>query len=342
MKRSVLGISNQPEKLINQRFGAEISLDTKFTYKWWCVFYYVHKIYLRRPIIRSLAIFMRSKSPTMRKINDDKPAGACLEARYLGSEPPEATCSNSVLNSIWHHRSHRHFLSDPLPSGTLEILMSAAQSASTSSMLQVWSAVAVQDPIHKATAAKLCGNQDFIQQAPLMLFFCADLDRLTNISGWDNQPGKALDNMDMFIMATIDASLAAQNAALAAESMGLGICYVGGARNNAAQLCKLLHLPNRAIVLFGMAIGMPDPVRSVDIKPRLPMKEVLHIETWDNSSQQENVTKYNQGLSKFYDWHQMFGRMGWTSFVARLMASGELDGREKMREALQEKGFKLQ
>ncbi|OQE27812.1 hypothetical protein PENSTE_c004G00458 [Penicillium steckii] len=266
---------------------------------------------------------------------------AALEARYLGSEPPETTYSNSVLNTIWHHKSSRHFLADPLPSGTLEALIAAAQSASSSSMLQVWSVVAVQDPVRKAAAAKLCGNQDFIQQAPLMLFFCADLNRLANISERENQRGSALENMDMFVMATIDASLAGQNAALAAESIGLGICYVGAARNNAAQLCELLHLPSRAIPLFGTAFGMPNPARSVDIKPRLPLKEVLHLETWDNSSQEAHIEKFNRGLSDFYDWHQLFGRVSWATFVAGLMASGELDGRERMRQTLQDKGFNL-
>ncbi|OGM50572.1 hypothetical protein ABOM_000651 [Aspergillus bombycis] len=273
---------------------------------------------------------------------DSNPTKAALAARYLGSSPPEATSPNPVLNAIWHHKSSRHFLLDPLPSGTLETLISAAQSASTSSMLQVWSVVAVQDPVHKAAAAKLCGDQDFIQQAPLMLFFCADLNRLTNISGWENQPGKALDNMDMLLMATIDTSLAAQNAALAAESMGLGICYVGGARNNAAQLCELLRLPSKTIALFGMAVGVPDPGRVVDIKPRLPLQEVLHREAWDDSCQRENVERYNQGLSDFYDWHQLFGRVSWGTFVAGLMASGGLDGRERMRQVLQEKGFGLE
>ncbi|KAB8266035.1 Nitroreductase-like protein [Aspergillus pseudonomiae] len=273
---------------------------------------------------------------------ESNPAKAALEARYLGSSPPEPTNTNPVLNAIWHHKSSRHFLPDPLPSGTLETLISAAQSVSTSSMLQVWSAVAVQDPTRKAAAAKLCGNQGFIEQAPLMLFFCADLNRLANISAWENQPGKALTNMDMFLMATIDTSLAAQNAALAAESMGLGICYVGGARNNAAQLCELLHLPHRTIALFGMAVGVPDPGRLVDIKPRLPLREVLHLETWDDSCQRENVERYNRGLSDFYDWHRLFGRVSWATFVAGLMAEGGLDGRERMRQVLLEKGFGLE
>lgn len=278
----------------------------------------------------------------MEKRNDSNSAEVALEARYLGSEPPKATPPNPVLNTIWHHRSTRHFLSDPLPEGTLETLISAAQSASTSSMLQVSSVVAVQDPIRKAEAAKICGNQGFIEKAPLMLFFCADLNRLTNVSGWENHPGKALEKMDMFLMATIDTGLAGQNAALAAESMGLGICYVGAARNNAAQLCEFLRLPDRTVALFGMAVGFLDPATSVDIKPRLPMKEALHLETWDNSAQQENVSLYNQGLSNFYDWHQLFGRVSWTTFVAGLMASGELDGRERMRQVLQDQGFKLQ
>ncbi|RAH71905.1 NADPH-dependent oxidoreductase [Aspergillus aculeatinus CBS 121060] len=250
--------------------------------------------------------------------------------------------SNPVLATIWRHKSIRHFLPSPLPDGTLETLVASAQSASTASMLQTWSVIAVQDPSHKAAAAQLSGNQDFIRQAPLMLFFCADLNRLTNVSEWEDQPAKALEKTDMFVLSTIDAAVAAQNVALAAESLGLGICYVGGARNNAAELCELLALPPRAVVLFGMAVGWPDlAAHAPGIKPRLPMREVLHREKWDDSHQREDVERYNASLGAFYEWHQLFGRHSWAKFVAGMLASGELDGRERMRQVLLDRGFKL-
>ncbi|KAL4932243.1 Nitroreductase-like protein [Aspergillus undulatus] len=181
-----------------------------------------------------------------------------------------------------------------------------------------------------------------IRQAPVIIYFCADLSRLSNVSAWEGQPGKALDKMDMFITATIDAALASQNVALAAQSMGLGICYVGGARNNAAQLCELLKLPDRVIALFGMAIGVPDPENLPAVKPRLALQEVLHKETWDDQDQQENVEMYNWSLEKFYDWRQLVGRQSWATFVSKTLASGDLDGRERIRQVLLDRGFGLE
>ncbi|RAH84583.1 Nitro/flavin reductase [Aspergillus japonicus CBS 114.51] len=269
-----------------------------------------------------------------------------LQARYLNNNSnntPPIDASNPVLETIWRHKSIRHFLPSPLPDDALETLIASAQSASTASMLQTWSVVAVQDPSRKAAAAQLSGNQDFIRQAPLTLFFCADLHRLTNVSEWEGQAGTALEKTDMFIMSTIDAAVAAQNVALAAESLGLGICYVGGARNNAAELCELLALPPRVVALFGMAVGWPDlAAQAPDIKPRLPMQEVLHRERWDGSHQRENVERYNASLGAFYEWHQMFGRHTWAKFVAGMLASGELDGRERIGQVLRDRGFGLQ
>ena len=87
-------------------------------------------------------------------------------------------------------------------------------------------------------------------------------------------PGAALDYTEMFVTAAIDASLAGQNAAVAAESLGLGICYVGGARNHPQELAALLNLPPRVIALFGLAVGWPVDGDTSEIKPRLPQSGV--------------------------------------------------------------------
>ena len=84
---------------------------------------------------------------------------------------------NAVLETILNHRSVRGFLPDGLPERTLEMLVTAAQSASTSSNLQVWSVVAVQDQERKSRLATLANNQQFVGDAPLLLVWLADLAR---------------------------------------------------------------------------------------------------------------------------------------------------------------------
>src|SRR5689334_10076369 len=88
---------------------------------------------------------------------------------------------NDVLETILNHRSVRAFLPRALPEGTLELLIAAAQSASTSSNLQFWSVVAVQEPARRSRLAELAGQQQFIRDAPLLLVWLADMARLDRL-----------------------------------------------------------------------------------------------------------------------------------------------------------------
>ncbi|KAL2859217.1 Nitroreductase-like protein [Aspergillus pseudodeflectus] len=221
----------------------------------------------------------------------------------------------ATLSTILTHRTIRSFHSTPLPSSTLPSLLACAQSASTSSMLQTYSILAIRDPAHKAAVAQLSGNQPFLHSAPLFLIFCADL---------------------------IDAAIAGQNAAIAAEALGLGVCYVGGVRNHAAELTPLLRLPPRVFALFGIAIGYADSSVEEGVKPRLPMNEVLHMETWDNSEQERNVERYDELLGRHYHRYLKVGRKHWSEFVARWHADGGLEGREHVRGVLEGQGFGLE
>lgn len=136
-----------------------------------------------------------------------------LAHRYAGNSPPGLDIpSTPVIEMLLRHKSVRKFLPDALQPGTLEILIAAGQSASTSSMLQTWTAIAIEDPEHKSAAARLAGDQDFIRQAPLFLVLCADLNRLTSICELHQHSGQGLEKMDPFIMATVDAALIARRA----------------------------------------------------------------------------------------------------------------------------------
>lgn len=263
-------------------------------------------------------------------------------ARYGTDASTALPTENSVLQSVLAHKSVRAFRPDALPEGTLELLIGLAQSAATSSNLQTWSVVALQEPAHKADASLLCGDQAFIRQAPLFLVFCADLSRLSFLSERQELEGGGLEYFEMFVMATVDASLAAQNVAVSAEALGLGMCYVGAARNRPKELAELLNLPPRVIALFGMAIGIPDETKPTSVKPRLPQAEVLHRETYCHTERGEHLDQYNETMAKYYEVQQMNVRGNWEAHSAkRVENAGALTGRDVLRQIIEERGFPL-
>lgn len=276
---------------------------------------------------------------------------ALLEARYGTSSPPWPSHSplalNQTLETLLAHRSVRAFLpARPLPDGTLELLVAAGQSAATSSNLQTWSVVSVADPPTKARAAELSGDQAFIRDAPLLLVFCADLQRLTAVSRLRAKPGEALAYTEMLLMASIDAALASQSTVVAAEALGLGACYVGAMRNRPRDVATLLGLPDRVVALFGLAVGWPDPARPAHVKPRLPAGEVLHRERWggghEGLSQEEGFAAYDDALATFNAGEKRQGVPAWTERSAkRVEGVANLNGRHVWNEVLKERGFDM-
>lgn len=248
---------------------------------------------------------------------------------------------NPTLETILNHRSVRGFLPDALPEGTLELLIAAAQSASTSSNLQVWSVVAVREPERKARVATLAGNQQFIRDAPLMLIWLADLNRIEQIAAARQTQVEATHYTEAFILGVVDATLAAQTAFIAAESMGLGAVYVGAARNHPEQLAAELNLPPHVFAVFGMAVGYPDPAKATGIKPRLPRDVVLHVEQYDAALRHDAIARYN-GVARDFMREQGMKEQDWTAQATdRLKDVPAMHGRERMKESLLNLGFEL-
>ena len=118
---------------------------------------------------------MDSLAPGSTKTDVEKIEAPKLKAlaRRYGAALPPAGPWNEIIASLLDHRSVRGFLSDPLPSGTLETLIAAAQSAATSSNMQFWSAIAVSDPAKRKILAEIAGDQKHIEQCPLYIAVCA-------------------------------------------------------------------------------------------------------------------------------------------------------------------------
>jgi nitroreductase len=239
------------------------------------------------------------------------------------------------------HRSVRAYLPDALDEGTTELLVAAAQSAATSSNMQVWSVVAVTDQARRDRLAKLAGNQKHISEAPLFLLFVADLSRAERIGDAAGSKMEGLPYTETFMVAIIDAALAAQNATVAAESLGLGTVYIGSMRNHPETVAAELGLPPQAMIAFGLCVGKPDPAHPSSVKPRLPQSMVLHHERYDTTKDKAGLAQYE---ARFSDFQQQEGLpvAGWVSRVIdRLGTAKGLGGRDRMRDALKALGFPL-
>src|SRR3984885_136190 len=224
--------------------------------------------------------------------------GHLLHQRYRDGALPAGPW-NEVIATILGHRSVRAFLPTPLPEGTLERLVAAASSASTSSNLQTWSVVAVEDQARKDRLAALGSRQKHISECPLYLVWCVDHSMLHLAARERQMVLTGLDFLEPYIVGVVDASLAAQNAAIALESLGLGFVYIGGMRNHPEEVAATLGLPPHVMALFGMCVGYPDPAKPADIKPRLPQKAVLHREQYSAAGQSATFVAYDRRIREF-------------------------------------------
>jgi FMN reductase (NADPH) len=209
---------------------------------------------------------------------------------------------NEVITTILNHRSVRHFKDEPLSDEQIKTIVASAQAASTSSFIQAYSIIGIKEMEKKRKLAEIAGNQEYVAHSGHLLVFCADLSRhelIGEIEQKDVIP--SIESTEKFMVALIDAALAAQNAAIAAESMGLGICYIGGIRNKLEEVKKLLKTPARVIPLFGMTIGYPEKIN--DKKPRLPLEHIYHEEEYEQDKEvySRQLQEYDKEISSYYE-----------------------------------------
>jgi nitroreductase len=258
-------------------------------------------------------------------------------ARY-GDPAATLGAINDVIRLQLAHRSVRKFGPRGITDDELTALIAAAQSAPTSSNLQPWSVVAVRDPQRKARLAALAGNQAFIEQAPLFLVWIADLGRARRLADRAGTQVAAADYLETTIIGFVDTALAAQNAVVAAESLGLGSVFVGAIRNHPEEVAAELGLPPHVVATFGLAVGTPDPTEHAAVKPRLPQGAVLHREQYDAAAADAHIVTYNERLSTY---NTRFGLPGnWSDRVLeRLKGPESMAGRHRLRETLERLGL---
>jgi len=199
----------------------------------------------------------------------------------------------AVIEQIHKHRSIRRYKPDPVPVDMIEAIVAAGQRSSTSSNLQSYSVIAVTDTTKRYRLSELCGNQTHIKQAPVFLAWCADLNRLDlvcELRGYD----QITDYVENFLVSAMDAAIAMQTATLAAESLGLGMCYIGAIRNHPTEVINLLDIPRLVYPISGMTVGWP--YGDSRLRPRLPLDAILHWESYGHEGEIEALKSYDRAM----------------------------------------------
>lgn len=266
---------------------------------------------------------------------------ARLRDRYRAAAIAPSAAWNEVISGLLAHRSVRAYDDRPVGDETLAAAIAAAQSAANSSNIQSWSVVAVRDPGRKARLADLSGGQKHIRQAPLFLVWLADLARVERLGHERGIEVEGIHYLETLFVGIVDAALAAQNAVVALESLGLGTVYIGGIRDRPDQVAAELGLPPRILPVVGLCVGYPDPNAPAAVKPRLPQPAILHHETYSAERQRDPIRSYEADLRDFQAEQGLPVRDWGDLAVGRIRRASDLHGRDRIREYLDKIGFEL-
>jgi len=204
---------------------------------------------------------------------------------------------NQTIEDLLQHVTVRDFTKQPVTTEQKDLLLAAARHGSTSEFIQAFSIIEITDPDLRNQLSDITISSPHVKTADTFYVFIADLHRQATILRANNDSLDGIKNMEALLLATIDTTIAAQNMAVAAESMGLGIGYLGSLRNNIKKVAKLLNLPDFTIPLFGMAIGVPKSKNQ--LKPRMPKDNKVSTNTYDEESFTD-LEAYDQKVKDYY------------------------------------------
>jgi nitroreductase len=209
----------------------------------------------------------------------------------------------NLLDTIAAHRSIRTYRPDPLPPDDLDAIIHAATRASSSGNMQTYSIIVTKDADRRAALWKMHFEQDMINEAPVLLTFLVDWNRMNRwCRAREADPG--YDNFLCFLVGFADALIAAQNAALAAESLGYGICYMGTTLCATPQLVDFFDLPLGVFPATTMVVGKPaeDP----ETRARLPVESIVHEERYHDFDEDRIAQTYRDRETEGWNRYMAF------------------------------------
>lgn len=187
---------------------------------------------------------------------------------------------NETLTQLFDRKSVRVFEDRIITDEEKTLILDAAIQAPTAGNLHLYSILDITDPAMKTKLADTCDHQPFIAKAPMVLIFVADACRLYD--GFNLLEREVVaPGVGQVLLCISDALIAAQNAVVAAQSLGIGSCYIGDILENAEEHRKLLNLPEYTLPIGMVVFGYPVQQQRDRKKPiRYRREFIVHENTY--------------------------------------------------------------
>ena len=215
---------------------------------------------------------------------------------------------NNVMKQLYDRKSVRSFTEREISPQDADQILTAATMAPTAGNQQLYTILNITDPQLKESLSRSCDNQPFIAEGKLVLIFCADCRKWYEAFRYAGCTPRKPGEGDL-MLAVCDAMIAAQNAVVAAESLGIGSCYIGDIMENAEIHQQVLHLPRYVFPVGMLVFGYPTEQQKARPKPeRVALKHIVHENTYREMDEQELRDMFASHCGeKDYDlWMQAF------------------------------------
>ena len=227
---------------------------------------------------------------------------------------------NEILQAPHRRKSVRVFTDQPITARQRQMILEAAVQAPTAGNQQLYTILDIQDPAQKAALVKTCDNQPFIAQAKLVLIFCADCRKwyegFRDCGCEPRAPG-----VGDLLLAVSDANIAAQNAVTAAESLGIGSCYIGDVTENCEAQRQLLGLPRYVFPAAMVIFGYPTEQQLARPKPkRAPLDKIVAVDRYPDMTESDRRAMFTLAGKDYGEHMRAFCRRKYNSDFSREMA----------------------
>lgn len=246
---------------------------------------------------------------------------------------------NKTIEIQKGHKTIREFKEKSISKEIMDELFEVAKSTATSNGMQTYSIIRITDKDLKEKISKVC-NQEYVARAPELLIFIVDQYRNSQIAIEKGLNFDDTNDLDKFFQGFTDASLAAQNMVVAAESLGLGANYLGSILNDPKEMCNLLELPKLTFPVVGIGIGYPN--QDPQLKPRMNMdKRVFENKYNKFPNYLDELKDYDEVMQTYYDLRDANNRVD--SFTDQVETKTRLTikKRKEILNVVKDQGFDL-
>ncbi len=205
---------------------------------------------------------------------------------------------NQTIQELFNRKSVRAYSGEPITDEEKKLILESALQAPSAGNMGLYHIIDVQDQDVKDQLAILCDHQPFISKASLVLVFLADYQKWYDMFKYYDLPVGKLEESDL-ILAIEDCMVAAQNSVVAAQSLGIGSCYIGDILENFEKTQALLNLPKYAVPIGMVVYGKPTEQQKNRTKPkRFELEDMVSVNAYHQKTIEETKDMFKKQANK--------------------------------------------